>query len=155
MSDEVGIDKATAEWLGFETLGREAVAARLADIGGLPRPTRRETQEFLVEVLLQALRQIPASGAAWSWGEFYNGGVQPLYDMSRTKDRPRLAVCAADLGLAERQPRVRNGETLTPLDGLARNLMQATEHLLLEVSELLKRAGVSPYGPRRTDPSPS
>jgi hypothetical protein len=128
-------------------LDRDAVAARLAELGGLNTPTRRETQEFLVEVLLTALRQIPSSGAAWSWGEFHNDGMQPLYDMSRTKDSLREAVCATDLGLGEQRPQLRPGETLTPLEGLARNLTQATEHLLHALRELLEQAGVSPYGP--------
>jgi hypothetical protein len=144
MADNIGIDKQTAEALGLASLDRKAVADRLAQIGDLRIPTRRETEDFLVEVLLQALRQIPARGAAWSWGEFHNGGLQPLYDISSATDWPRLAVCAADLGLAEHEAKSREGEVLTPLDGLSRNLTQATERLLRALREHLERAGVSP-----------
>jgi hypothetical protein len=146
MADNIGIDEQTAETLGLASLDRKAVADRLAQIGELRTPTRRETEEFLVEVLLQALRQIPSSGAAWSWGEFHNGGLQPLYDISGAKDWPRLAVCAADLGLAEHHAKLREGEVLTPLDGLSRNLTQATERLLQALREHLEGAGVSPTG---------
>jgi hypothetical protein len=152
MADDLQIDERTAETLGLASLDRKAVADRLAQIGELRTPTRGETQEFLVEVLLKALRQIPSAGA-WSWGEFHNGGIQPLYDMSRTKDWSRLAVCAADLGLAEQQPRKRNGEVLSPLYGLSRNLTKATEDLLRAIRELLEASGVSPYGEPTNRPS--
>lgn len=105
-------------------------------------------------MLRYALREIPSGGAAWSWGEFHNGGLQPLYDIGREKDWPRLAVCATDLGLAERHPTVKNGESLTPLDGLARNLGDAIERLLHALRESLEAAGVSPYG-QPTAPPPS
>ena len=152
MADKVQIDERTAQTLGLVSVDRKAVADRLAKIGELRTPTRRETQEFLVEVLLKALRQIPSTGA-WSWGEFHNGGLQPLYDISRTKDWPRLAVCAADLGLAEQQPRTTDGEVLSPLDGLSRNLTKATEDLLRAIRDLLEATGVSPYGEPTNRPS--
>jgi hypothetical protein len=152
MAEDIRIDARTAETLGLSSLDRKAVAGRLAQIGELRTPTRKETEEFLVEVLLKALRQIPSRGA-WSWGEFHNGGLQPLYDISRTKDWPRLAVCAADLGLAEHHPRTRDGEVLSPLDGLSRNLTKATEDLLRAVRELLEATGVSPYGEPINRPS--
>ena len=105
-----------------------------------------------MEVLLKALRQIPSAGA-WSWGEFQDGGLQPLYDITRTKDWPRLAVCAADLGLAEQPPRTKDGEVLSPLDGLSRNLTKATEDLLRAIRDLLEATGVSPYGEPTNRPS--
>lgn len=102
---------------------------------------------FLFEVLVRALRHIPSSNAPWSWGEFYNGGVGPLFDMSREKDWPRLALCAADLGLAEQHPRLRNpDENLTPLNALDRNLGDGIDRLLAAVRERLEAAGFSPYG---------
>jgi hypothetical protein len=77
---------------------------------------------------MSALRKIPSSGAAWSWGEFHNGGLQPLYTLSDTKDWQRWALYAVDLGVAEKVPPIRDGETtLTPLEGLSRNLISATE----------------------------
>jgi hypothetical protein len=134
-------------------LDRRAVADRLAEIGGLQIPTRDETAEFLVEVLLKALRQIPSSGAAWSWGEFHNGGIQPLFDISREQDWQRLAVCAVDLGLDGQPARTRPGEVLTPRAALSRNLTRATEQLLHIVRERLEAAGVSPYGEPTIPPS--
>ena len=95
-----------------------------------------------MEVLVKALRQIPSSGAAWSWGEFHNGGTQPLYDMSRHPER--WAVYAADLGLAEGAPVAM--ADCSP-DGLARAVSQAIEHLLGTLRKELEQAGVSPYGP--------
>jgi hypothetical protein len=41
---------------------------------------------------------------------------------------------------------LREGEVLTPLDGLSRNLTQATERLLQALREHLEGAGVSPTG---------
>ena len=147
MADDISIDERTAEALGLGSLDRKAVADRHAQIGELRTPTRKETQEFLVEVLLQALRQIPSSGAAWSWGEFHNGGLQPLYDMNPEEDWPREALCAVDLGLGEYPAKMRPGEILTPRLALARNLTKATEELLAAIRERLEAAGVSPYGP--------
>jgi hypothetical protein len=89
--------------------------------------------------------QIPSRGA-WSWGEFHNGGLQPLYDMSREEDWPLEALCAVDLGLGEHPVRMQPGEILTPRLALARNLTTATEDLLRAVRELLEATGVSPYG---------
>lgn len=94
-----------------------------------------------------ALSYIPFSNVAWSWGEFYNGGIQPMYDIGREKDWPRLALCAADLGLAERHPRLRKAdETLTPLEALSRNLGDGIDRLLAAVRERLEAAGFSPCG---------
>lgn len=146
MSDVTDIDVRTARALELTTLDRKAVADRLAQIGELRPPTREETRELLVEVLRSALRQIPTSNVAWSWGEFHNGGLQPLYDMSRERDWAREALCAVDLGLGERPARTRPGETLAPRLALARNLTEATERLLHEVRERLEAAGVSPFG---------
>ena len=97
---------------------------------------------------MSALRKIPSSGAAWSWGEFHNGGLQPLYTLSDRKDWHRWALYAVDLGVAEKVSPTRDGETLTPLEGLSRNLISATEQLLEKVRERLEAAGVSPYGPQ-------
>jgi hypothetical protein len=148
-----GTDEATSQRCRC-SLVHFYVADRLAQIGELRTPTRRETEEFLVEVLLQALRQIPSNGAAWSWGEFHNAGLQPLYDISSATDWPRLAVCAAGLGLAEHEAKSREGEVLTPLDGLSRDLTQATERLLRALREHLERLE-APRRFRRPDPSRS
>ena len=148
MPDTVEINEWTAEVLGFPSLNRKAVADRLAQIGDLRTPTREETEEFLVEVLLNALRQIPSTVGAWSWGEFHDGGLQPLYDMTREEDWPREAVCSVDLGLGEYPAPMRPGESLTPRLALARNLTAATEALLRAIRERLEAAGVSPYGHR-------
>lgn len=153
MADDIDIDERTARALGLPGLDRKSVADRLAQIGELGKPTRDETEAFLVEVLLDALGEIPSSGAAWSWGEFHNGGLQPLYDMSREKDWPRLALCAVDLGLGEQPQMTRNDEALTPRGQLSRNLTKATEELLQAVRERLEAAGVSPYGQPTTPPS--
>jgi hypothetical protein len=56
MADNIRIDERTAETLGLASLDRKAVADRLAQIGELRTPTRKETEEFLVDVLLKALR---------------------------------------------------------------------------------------------------
>ena len=120
----------------------------MAEIGGLGLPTQSATVDFLVEVLLKALREIPSSGAAWSWGEFHDGGLQPLYDISREKDWYSLAVATIDLGLADARPTIREGEILSPIGSLARNLTEATEGLLHEIRLRLEAAGVSPYGHR-------
>jgi hypothetical protein len=153
MADEIDIDVRTARALGLTRFDRTAVADRLAEIGELRTPSWAETEEFLVAVLSYALGEIPSSGAAWSWGEFHNGGLQPIYDMTREKDWPRLAVCAADLGLDGQPPTTKDGETLTPRDGLSRNLIEATERLLQVVRRRLETAGVTPYGPSTTPPS--
>ncbi len=152
--DELDLDERTVHALELATLDRKAVAERLAQIGKLRTPTRKETEEFLVEVLARALRYIPSSNVAWSWGEFHNGGLQPLYDMSRENDWPREAVCAVDLGLGEHPAPTRSGEILTPRLALARNLTQGTEQLLRAVRERLELAGVSPYGEHTPPPSP-
>jgi hypothetical protein len=153
MTGVIDIDERTARALELTALDRAAVADRLAQIGGLRTPTRQETRDFLVDVLRSALRQIPSSNTAWSWGEFHNGGLQPLYDISREKDWAQWAAYAVDLGLAEQAPPMRDGETLTPLDGLSRNLIGAIERLLHEVRERLEAAGVSPFGQGTTPPS--
>jgi hypothetical protein len=153
MTDVADIDERTARALGLTTLDRKTVADRLAQIGELRPPTRDETREFLVEVLRSALRQIPSSNVAWSWGEFHNGGLQPLYDISRENDWPRQALCAVDLGLGEQPAPTQPGETLTPRLALARNLTKATERLLRQVRERLEAAGVSPFGQATTPPA--
>lgn len=142
------IDERTAEALGLTSLDRRAVAQRLAEIGELRAPARRETEEFLLEVFLTALSYIPRTSAAWSWGEFYNGGIQPLYDISREEDWARLGLCALDLGLGDEPVRVGDGELVSPRVALAKRLMEATEKLLRGVTEQLETAGFSPYGHR-------
>jgi hypothetical protein len=77
---------------------------------------------------------------------FHNGGLQPLYDMSRKEEWPREALSAVDLGLGERAAPTQPGEILTPRLALARNLTKATEQLLQAIRERLEAAGVSPYG---------
>lgn len=143
---DISIDERAARALELTSIDREDIARRLAQIGQLREPTRPETQQLLVDVLLSALRQIPSSGAAWSWGEFYNGGIQPLYDMSREEEWPHEALCAVDLGLGEYPAPARTGEVLTPRLALARNLTKATEQLLQAIIQRLENAGVSPYG---------
>jgi hypothetical protein len=153
ITDTEEIDERTATALGLVKLDRKAVADRLAEIGGLPAPSRAETVELLVEVLLKALRQIPTTGAAWSWGEFHNGGTQPLYDISHHKDWHRMAVCAVDLGLDAQAPRPRQGRVLSsPRAALSANLTDAIEGLLHEVRVRLEKAGVTPYGRQGTPP---
>jgi hypothetical protein len=66
---------------------------------------------FPVEVLMTALRQIPACNAAWPSDEFHNGELQPMYDISRETDWHRLAVVAVDLGAAQVYPTVREAES--------------------------------------------
>lgn len=145
-SQDIDIDERAARALELTTLDRQGVARRLAEIGQLREPTRAETEELLVEILRSALRQIPASNAAWSWGEFHNGGLRPLYDMSRKEEWPLEALSAVDLGLGERPAPTQPGEILTPRLALARNLTKATEQLLQAIRERLEAAGVSPYG---------
>jgi hypothetical protein len=116
----------------------------MAALGELQTPSHDETVRLLVEVLTQALRQIPTTGGAWSWGEFHNGGIQPLFDISRDKEWYRLAVCAIDLGVADRQPVLRSGEILNPLEGLARNLGDAVEAVLHQVRLRLEQGGIAP-----------
>jgi hypothetical protein len=153
---DIKLDERAARALSLARLDRKSVADRLAEIANLRAPTRQDTQEFLVAVLRSALRQIPSSEIAWSWGEFHNGGLQPLYDLTAKKDWVQWAVYAVELGLAEQPPARREGETLTPLDGLSRNLIAGIEQLLQEVRLRLEAAGVSPYGPAATPPaSPS
>ena len=152
MANEIDLDERTARALELTRLDRKTVADRLAQIGGLRTPVRNDTEGFLVAVLLSALSQIPSSAAAWSWGEFHNGGLQPLYDLSDKKDWAQWAVYAVDLGLAEQLAPTRDGETLTPLDGLSRNLIGAIERLLHKVRERLEAAGVSPFGQATTPP---
>jgi hypothetical protein len=144
MTHDIAIDERTAKALRLTSLDGRAVANRLAEIAELAPPTRDETIEFLVEVLRDALKQISNT---WSWGEFHNGGTQPLYDIGREKDWHRLAVCAVDLGLDAQPARVMTpDEVLSPRDALARNLGDATDRLLREVKDRLEAAGVSPYG---------
>jgi hypothetical protein len=146
MNEEVRIDERTAHALGLTTRNRKAVAARLAELGDLQTPSREETEEFLLDVLIGAVRQIPRSGAAWSWGEFHNGGLQPLSATSGREEWLRRAICAIDLGVDEQPPRTRPGEVLTPRKALARNLVAATERILEVVRDRLEADGVSPYG---------
>ena len=143
---DISIDERAARALELTSVDREDVARRLAQIGQLREPTRPETQELLIDVLLSALREIPSSDVAWSWGEFFNAGLQPLYDMSRKEEWPREALCAVDLGLGEYPAPARSGEVLTPRLALARNLTKATEELLQAIRQRLESAGVSPYG---------
>lgn len=151
--DDIDVNEDTARALGLSRLDRQTVANRLAELAALRPPTQNEAQEFLVAVLLTALSYIPSRGTAWSWGEFHNGGIQPLFDIDRAKDWQRLAICAVDLGLDARPPRTRPGEELSPREALARNLGDATEGLLHEVRKRLEAAGVSPYGQPTVPPS--
>lgn len=150
MIPEVAVDDCTTYALGLSSLDRSSVAARLAEIGGLEKPTRSETEVFLIETLTNALSEI-LPGAAWSWGQFHNSGLSPLHAIHRAEDWPCHALYAADLGVDDRVPRNRPEDPpggLTPRMALARNLLDATEHLLHEVRVLLEAAGVSTYGRR-------
>jgi hypothetical protein len=146
IANEINLDERTARALELTRLDRKTVAGRLAQIGELRTPTRNDTEGFLVAILLSAVSQIPSSRAAWSWGEFHNGGLQPLYDLSDKKDWSQWAVYAVDLGLGEQLTPTRDGENLTPLDGLSRNLIGAIERLLHGVRDRLEAAGLSPDG---------
>ena len=145
------MDEVTAKALRLTSLDKRAVANRLAEIAELGPPTHDETIEFLVEVLRNALEEISNT---WSWGEFHNGGIQPLYDISREKDWHRLAVCAVDLGLDAQPARVMTrDEVLSPRDALARNLGDATDRVLRQIKDRLEAAGVSPYGQATSETS--
>jgi hypothetical protein len=152
--DRAEIDGWTATTLGLPALDRSSVGRRLAEIADLQPPTRVETEELLVEVLLNALSQIPPVPAAWSWGEFHNAGLQPLYDMTREKDWPRWAACAVDLGLGDEPAVTESGEVLSPRAALSRNLTAATERLLHRVRVLLEQAGVATHGHKGFPPPP-
>lgn len=140
------MDERTARALGVPSRDCDDVAHRLAKLADARPPTRPETQEFLVQVLLHAVRKIPSSGAAWSWGEFHNGGLTPLSGIAEDDDWRRLMRCAIDLGLDEKVPATRSGSIPTPREALVGNLVAATEHMLRAVRGLLEAAGVSPYG---------
>ena len=147
MAEDVKIDAWTADVLGLTSLDRTSVARRLAEIANLQAPSRQESEEYLVEVLLNALSQIPRVPAAWSWGGFYNHGIQSMYDIGREEDWVRLAICAVDLGVADHTPTLYGGEDgLTPLGGLSRNLTDATDRLIAGLRELLEAAGLGVYG---------
>jgi hypothetical protein len=125
----------------------DPTAARLAEIADFPSPAREETRALLVEVFKKGVSEIPSLSAAWSWGEFYNGAIQPLYDLDEAQDWERLAVCAIDLGLDDRLPKLyQHDEVLTPRAGLARNLGTAVDHLIAALRERLEAAGFSTYG---------
>jgi hypothetical protein len=148
------IDPPTAKALGLTRPDRNAVAFRLAEIGDLQAPARTETRDFLVEVLIGALSAIPAADVAWSWGEFHNRGLQPLYDMNDAHDWPNLAACAVDLGLGEHPVAGRDGKVLSPLAQLSAALVESTENLLARIRQRLEDVGVSPEGsPDQADPA--
>lgn len=149
-ADPVHIDGFYAEAIGLEGLAPKAVAARLAELADLPKPSHDETISLLVEMLTRALRQIPSQGGAWSWGEFYNGGISPLHEMSGEEGARRMAVCAADLGLDDQPTQARPGEILTGDMAVARNLTDAIERLITALRAQLEAAGVSIHGPPPT-----
>ena len=136
MRRHVDVDEWTAETLGMVARDRSSVASRLAEIADLQVPTRPETEQFLYDTLTYALSQIPPVPAAWSWGEFHNAGLQPLYDMTAEDDWARWGACAADLGL----------EGDASHAELSRTLIAATERLLAQVRRRLEAAGVSTHG---------
>src|SRR5688572_27749243 len=125
MRDQVAIPDWLAIALGLNARDRAGVVTRLAEIGGFSEPTRAEAADFLVEVLEKAATQIPPVPAAWSWAEWHNAGLQPLYDITREQDWVRMAICAIDLGLGDRTPRMREGSVLSPRGGLMQNLCDA------------------------------
>ena len=59
----------------------------------------------------------------------------------------RLALCAVDLGLDDRAPKLyRHDEVLTPRAGLARNLGAAVDDLIAALRKRLEAAGFSTHG---------
>jgi hypothetical protein len=146
LTTQIEIGDWTARALGIPARDQSSVARRLAEIAGLDAPSRPTTEEFLIAILLGALREIPRVPAAWSWGEFHNAGLQPLYDMTKRKDWPGWAAVASDLGLDEEPAVTETGEVLTPRAALSRSLIAASERLLLRVRELLEAAGVRTHG---------
>lgn len=129
--------------IGLPSLAPEAVARKLAEIAGLRPPTRLESVEFLVATLRRATNEIPTAPAAWSWGEFHHAGIFPAHELIQSDDPVRLAICAADLGLADQAS---PNSADTPRQALSRNLMEATEALLRSLRERLEAAEISTYG---------
>ena len=144
-SEQIQLPGDIAEALGLPSLAPEAVAERLAEIGGLRAPTRPETVEFLVATIRHAADQIPSVPAAWSWGEFHHAGVYAAHELIQSEDPVRLAICASDLGLADA---VAPDPAETVRQALSRGLWEATNRLLRSAKERLAAAGVSTHGPR-------
>ena len=140
---DVAISPKIAEAIGLPSFAREVVASTLADIGGLRSPTRSESVEFLVATLRQAAHAIPTAPAAWSWGEFHHAGIYPAHVLIRADDPVPVALCAADLGLADLAS---PASADTPRRALSLNLMSATEQLLRNLHERIEAAGISPHG---------
>jgi hypothetical protein len=140
---EPDINRRIAEAIGLSSSAPQAIARTLADIGGLRPPTRSESVEFLVATLRQAANTIPTVPAAWSWGEFHHAGIYPAHELIQSDDPVRVAICASDLGLADR---VSPDSADTPRRALSLNLMEATEQLLRRLHERLEASGISPYG---------
>jgi hypothetical protein len=134
-----------AEALGVSSPTREALADRLAEIGGLCQPTRMESTELLVATLQHAVRQIPSVPAAWSWGEFEHAGMYPVHQLVEADDRDRLTVCARDLGLADRGS---SRPFDTAPEALSRSLTEAIQQLLRSLRARLEAAGISTHGHR-------
>lgn len=136
------------EALGFPSRSGEAVASRLAQLGGLREPTRPETKDLLVSVLVRATSRIPDFPAAWSWVEWYHAGTAPLDEMTRNNEYIPIAICAEDLGVAERPspPAPWDDGPVSPRLQLLRNLTDAVERLLHELEQILKAAGIDDHG---------
>lgn len=132
-----------AEALGLSSYAQEAVARKLAEIGGLRTPTRPESVEFLVSTLRYALKEIPIEPAAWSWAEFHHAGIYPAHQLAQSSDPVELAICAADLGMADEAP---PGPAVTPRRALSQNLMAAANQLLRNLETQLEGAGISAHG---------
>ena len=143
LAGDADINPVVVRAIGLPSLAPEAVARKLAEIAGLRPPSRPESVEFLVATLLRAANEIPTVPAAWSWGEFHHAGISRVHELIQADDPVRLAICAADLGLADQAS---PNSTDTPRQALARNLMEATEALLRSISERLEAAGISTYG---------
>lgn len=144
-SEQIELPREIAEALGLPSLAAEAVAERLAEIGGLHAPTRPETVEFLVATLQHAANQIPSVPAAWSWGEFHHAGIYASHELIQSEDPVGLAICASDLGLADE---VTPDPAETIRQALSRGLAAATNRLLRSVTERLEAAGISTHGHR-------
>lgn len=102
--DRLDINDQLAAALGLPSLERREVAEHVAQMAGLRAPTQQESEDLLVDVLLHAVRYINPNAAiqVFTWAEVANGGLQPLYDISRRDDSTDyLARCAIDLGLSE------------------------------------------------------
>lgn len=137
---KIEIKESMAVALGLSSLEREVVADELAQMAGLRTPARRETEDLLVGVLVNGLRQI--SGGVWTWAEFQNGALQPLYDLTRREDgREYMTRVATDLGLSHDPNASQDTERSKTL--LQRLVAAIEDDLIGAIIVRLQAAGIS------------